>query len=147
MCTPMLMATPAPPCRRSFPSWLCPPRWPRVSRSWTPIPAWGEHGQGPQPSPGDAEEGSGLGEGPDQRGHPLWKDDQAGKKAWAGNSVQRSVRAARPGRALGSVKMKERQNRQEVGTSLIVQWLRLHTAHAGDVDSIPGLRTKILSCI
>lgn len=27
------------PCRRSFPSWLCPPRWPRASRSWTPTPA------------------------------------------------------------------------------------------------------------
>ncbi|XP_032500287.1 SH3 domain-binding protein 1 isoform X1 [Phocoena sinus] len=35
-----LTAGPALPCRRSFPSWLCPPRWPRASRSWTPIPAW-----------------------------------------------------------------------------------------------------------
>ena len=29
------------------------------------------------------------------------------------------------------------------GTSLVVQWLRLHTATAGDVGSIPGWVTKI----
>lgn len=40
-----------PSCRRSSPSWLCPPRWPRASRSWTPIQAWGEHRQGPVPHP------------------------------------------------------------------------------------------------
>lgn len=33
---------PCPSCRRSSPSWLCPPQWPRASRSWTLIPAWGE---------------------------------------------------------------------------------------------------------
>ena len=26
------------------------------------------------------------------------------------------------------------------GTSLVVQWLRIHTANAGDRDSIPGLK-------
>ena len=28
------------------------------------------------------------------------------------------------------------------GTSLAVQWLRLHTPHAGDLGSIPGWGTK-----
>ena len=31
-----------------------------------------------------------------------------------------------------------------MGTSLAVQWLRLHTPNAGDTDSIPGQGTKIL---
>ena len=30
------------------------------------------------------------------------------------------------------------------GTSLVVQWLRLHTLNAGDMSSIPGQGTKIL---
>ena len=30
------------------------------------------------------------------------------------------------------------------GTSLAVQWLRLHASNAGDAGSIPGLGTKIL---
>ena len=30
-----------------------------------------------------------------------------------------------------------------LGTSLVVQWLRLHASHAGDVSSIPGWETKI----
>ena len=29
------------------------------------------------------------------------------------------------------------------GTSLVVQWLRLHASHAGDMSSIPGWETKI----
>ena len=29
------------------------------------------------------------------------------------------------------------------GTSLVVQWLRLHTSKAGDMGSIPGWATKI----
>ena len=29
------------------------------------------------------------------------------------------------------------------GTSLVVQWLRLHTSTAGGTGSIPGLGTKI----
>ena len=29
------------------------------------------------------------------------------------------------------------------GTSLVVQWLRLHTPNAGGLGSIPGLGTKI----
>lgn len=104
-----LTAGPALPCRRSFPSWLCPPRWPRASRSWTPIPAWGEHGQGPWPSPGDAKEGSGSGEGPSQGGHPRWKDDQAGKNVWAGNSVRagNSVQVSEGGQACKGVGLSE----------------------------------------
>ena len=31
------------------------------------------------------------------------------------------------------------------GTSLVVQWLRLHTPNAGDLDLIPGLGTR--SCM
>ena len=30
-----------------------------------------------------------------------------------------------------------------LGTSLLVQWLRLHTSSAGNIGSIPGQRTKI----
>ena len=30
------------------------------------------------------------------------------------------------------------------GTSLMVQWLRLHASKAGDVGSVPGWGTKIL---
>ena len=29
------------------------------------------------------------------------------------------------------------------GTSLVIQWLRLHTFSAGDVDMIPGWAAKI----
>ena len=29
------------------------------------------------------------------------------------------------------------------GTSLVVQWLRLHTSNAGGLGSIPGVGTKI----
>ena len=31
----------------------------------------------------------------------------------------------------------------DVGTSVVVQWLRLHAANAGDLGSIPGQGTKI----
>ena len=31
----------------------------------------------------------------------------------------------------------------ELGTSLVVQWLRLHTPNAGATGSIPGWGTKI----
>ena len=38
--------------------------------------------------------------------------------------------------------MPETQNGNK-GTSLVVQWLRLHTSTAGDMGSIPGRGTKI----
>ena len=31
-----------------------------------------------------------------------------------------------------------------VGTSLVVQWLRLHALNAGGIGSVPGWGTKIL---
>ena len=37
-------------------------------------------------------------------------------------------------------------NLRTVGTSLAVQWLRLHASIAGGVGSIPGHGTKIPSC-
>ena len=33
-----------------------------------------------------------------------------------------------------------------VGTSLVVQWLRLHIPKAGDLDSIPGQGTRFRMC-
>ena len=33
------------------------------------------------------------------------------------------------------------------GTSLVVQWLRLHTSSAGGMGSIPGRGTKILHVV
>ena len=32
---------------------------------------------------------------------------------------------------------------ESIGTSLVIQWLRLRTSHAGDVNSIPDWGTKI----
>ena len=33
------------------------------------------------------------------------------------------------------------------GTSLVVQWLRLHASNTGSMGSIPGLKTKILPAV
>lgn len=84
---------PQPPCRRSFPSWLCPPRWPRASRSWTLIPAWGEHRRGPALTWGYQDVIS-AGRGPGGEGIHIGRMTRPG-------TVLRSVRAARPGRVFG----------------------------------------------
>ena len=39
-------------------------------------------------------------------------------------------------------KIKEHQKEKKWGTSLVVQWLRLHPPHAGDLGSIPGQGTR-----
>ena len=35
------------------------------------------------------------------------------------------------------------QEKVELGTSLVVQWLRLHASNAGGTGSVPGKGTKI----
>ena len=35
----------------------------------------------------------------------------------------------------------------DTGTSLVVQWVRLHVSNAGATDSIPGQRAKILHAV
>lgn len=85
----MLKARPCPSCRRSFLSWLCPPRWPRASRSWTLIPAWGEHRQGPSPHPKMPRGGeSGLGGGSGEEGHPRGRITRLRVVTALGDSVQ-----------------------------------------------------------
>ena len=42
----------------------------------------------------------------------------------------------------GTQNIKNTLEKEEQGTSLVVQWVRLHALNAGDLDSIPGQGTR-----